>query len=66
MDIQKPTIGQIYREAEYAERLLDYIEDNGYMIMGDYICEVVAEFPMFEKTPRSMLFKIQIPVQLKK
>ena len=53
-----------YREDEFAERLLDYIHDNNYIIMGDYICEVVAEFPMFEKTPRSMLYKIQIPIQL--
>lgn len=55
-----------HREDEYAERLLDYIYDNNYKIMGDYICEVVAEFPMFEKTPRSMLYKIQIPIQLRK
>lgn len=54
-----------YREDEFAERLLDYIHDNDYMIMGDYICEVIAEFPMFEKTPRSMLYKIQIPIQLR-
>ena len=54
-----------YREDEFAERLLDYIHDNNYRIMGDYICEVVVEFPMFEKTPRSMLYKIQIPVQLR-
>lgn len=52
-----------YREEEYAKRLLEYIKDNGYRIMGDYICEVVVEFPMFEKTPRSMLYKIQIPIQ---
>ena len=54
-----------HREDEYAERLLDYIRDNDYRIMGDYICEVVVEFPMFEKTPRSMLYKIQIPIQLR-
>ena len=55
-----------YKEEEYAERMLDYINENEYKIMGDYICEVVAEFPMFEKTPRSMLYKIQIPIQLTK
>ena len=54
-----------YREEEFAARLFDYIQDNNYMIVGDYICEVIAEFPMFEKTPRSMLYKIQIPVQSK-
>jgi DNA-binding transcriptional MerR regulator len=54
------------REDEFAKRLIDYIHENNYIIKGDYICEVVAEFPMFEKTPRSMLYKIQIPIQLKK
>ncbi len=53
------------REDEFAERLFDYIHDNDYIIMGDYICEVVAEFPMFDKTPRSMLYKIQIPIQIR-
>lgn len=54
-----------YKEDELVERLLDYIFENDYMITGDYICEVVAEFPMFEKTPRSMLYKIQIPIQIR-
>jgi DNA-binding transcriptional MerR regulator/effector-binding domain-containing protein len=53
-----------HKEEEVAERLLEYIHRNQYIISGDYICEVVAEFPMFEKTPRSMLYKIQIPVQV--
>jgi DNA-binding transcriptional MerR regulator len=51
-----------HKEDELAERLLDYIQNNNYIIAGDYICEVVAEFPMFEKTPRSMLYKIQVPI----
>lgn len=53
-----------HREEEYATRLLDYIEANRYEVTGDYVCEVVAEFPMFETTPRSMLYKIQIPIRL--
>ena len=52
-----------YREEEFAERLFAYIKANDYVVTGDYICEVIAEFPMFEKTPRSMLYKIQIPIQ---
>lgn len=51
-----------YKEDELVERLLDYIQNNNYIISGDYICEVVAEFPMFDKTPRSMLYKIQVPI----
>jgi DNA-binding transcriptional MerR regulator/effector-binding domain-containing protein len=53
-----------HHEEEVAERLLDYIHQNKYTICGDYICEVIAEFPMFEKTPRSMLYKIQIPIHV--
>lgn len=56
----------ISKEAKYARLLLDYIKDNNYTITGDYICEVVAEFPIFDKAQRSMLYKIQIPVRLKK
>ncbi|MDD3350638.1 MAG: MerR family transcriptional regulator [Eubacteriales bacterium] len=54
-----------YKEEEFAQRLFDYIDNNNYMIVGDYICEVIAEFPMYEQTPRSMLYKIQIPIQSK-
>jgi DNA-binding transcriptional MerR regulator len=57
--------GDIFKEAEYAGQLLDYIREHGYTITGDYICEVVAEFPIFGNTQRSMLYKIQIPVKLK-
>jgi DNA-binding transcriptional MerR regulator len=53
-----------HHEEEVAKRLLDYIHQNQYTICGVYICEVIAEFPMFEKTPRSMLYKIQIPIHV--
>ncbi len=52
-----------YRESEFAENLLQYIKENNYTIVGDYICEVIVEFPLFETMPRSMLYKIQIPIQ---
>lgn len=55
----------IFKEADYAGQLLDYIKNNDYTITGDYICEVVAEFSIFDKAQRSMLYKIQIPVKLR-
>ncbi|WP_149096384.1 MerR family transcriptional regulator [Paenibacillus terrae] len=55
----------IFKESEYAEQLLNYITDAGFIIAGDYICEVIAEFPMFDNLSRSMLYKIQIPVTTK-
>lgn len=54
----------LLKEAEYAEQLLDYINDHDYAISGDYICEVVGEFPMFDHSQRNMLYKIQIPIKL--
>lgn len=56
--------GDIFKESEYAVQLLDYIKNNNYIIAGDYLCEVIAEFPTFDKAQRNMLYKIQIPVKL--
>jgi DNA-binding transcriptional MerR regulator len=52
------------REIEYAQILFDYAQDNDYQIVGDYICEVVAELPIFETEERNMLIRLQIPVKL--
>ncbi len=55
-----------FNEAEYFERLLDYIKNNDYIITGDYICEEVAEIPIFKNVERNMLSKIQVPIKPKK
>ena len=51
-----------YAEAENAKRLLAEIEARGYHILGDYLCEVIMEFPAEEFHKRHMFYKIQIPV----
>ncbi|MDL2213986.1 MerR family transcriptional regulator [Clostridia bacterium OttesenSCG-928-O13] len=51
------------QEPAYARRLLDAMEAAGHSPAGDYVCEVVEEFPGFDAAPRSLLFKIQVPVQ---
>jgi|GEM_PF-2568588 len=51
------------KEAEYGNFLLNMIEKSGLVIAGDYVCEVVEEFPGFDAAPRSLFFNIQIPVQ---
>lgn len=51
-----------YREMEYGNRLLDYAERKGYEVIGDYICEVVVELPIFENE-RKLFIKLQIPVK---
>ncbi|HBR01863.1 MAG TPA: MerR family transcriptional regulator, partial [Ruminiclostridium sp.] len=30
---------------------------------GDYICEVVAELPVFPENERNMFIKLQIPIE---
>jgi DNA-binding transcriptional MerR regulator/effector-binding domain-containing protein len=51
-----------YREMEFGNRLLEYAKKEGYSVIGDYVCEVVVELPIFEKE-RKMFIKVQIPVE---
>jgi len=50
-------------EVEEAKRLLAFIRDQGFEIAGDYLCEVITEFPLFEKDHREMFIRLQIPVK---
>ena len=50
-------------EAENVRRLLDYVQTHGCKIAGDYICEVVVDFPMLDFNRRRMFYKAQIPVR---
>lgn len=49
-------------EKEYAKRLLEYCEENKYKIVGDYICEVLTEFSVFDNEKRGMFLRLQVPV----
>ncbi|MEW6662139.1 MAG: MerR family transcriptional regulator [Bacillota bacterium] len=50
-------------EIACARQLFHDIEKNGYIIAGDYICEVVTEFPIFPHHERNMFIKLQVPVK---
>ena len=50
-------------EAANVCRLLDYVQTRGCEIAGDYICEVVVDFPMLDFDRRRMFYKAQIPVR---
>ena len=52
-----------WKEKENAQKLFHFIQDNGYEIVGDYICEVVVELPIFENNEKNMFVKLQIPVK---
>ena len=49
-----------------AHKMLNYIEEHGLSICGDYLCEVLVEFPVFQDGPRNMFYKLEIPVNTKK
>ena len=53
-------------EITYARRLRAYCREQGYTIAGDYICEVMSGFHVFDDDPRSMFLRLQIPVSFQK
>ncbi len=52
------------KEKEYARLLLDAILKNEYTICGDYICETIAEIPVYKDGERGMYLRLQVPVQI--
>lgn len=50
-------------EIIYAKKLKDYCKQNGYQINGDYICEILTEFNVFNKDEHQMYLKLQVPVK---
>ena len=42
--------------------LLDYAEERGLTVAGDYYGEIIAETPAFHYEGREMLYKLEVPV----
>ena len=53
-------------EMTYAGKLKDYCRQNGYDLTGDYLCEVLTEFNVFDEDRRSMFLRLQVPVSFRK
>lgn len=53
-------------EKEYGRRLLQHCRDMHYEIAGDYLCEVLTEFNVFDCSKRSMFLRLQVPVTFPK
>ena len=53
-------------EISCALRLKDYCREHGYALDGDYICEELTEFNVFDMKQRSMYLRLQIPVRFQK
>ncbi|MGX8702702.1 MerR family transcriptional regulator [Caproiciproducens sp.] len=51
------------KEKGYIETLLNAVKEKGYRIVGDYICEVISEFPLLERKERGMFLRLQIPIK---
>ncbi len=51
------------KEKELAIKLLDYIDEHNYSVIGDYLCEVIVDFPDYKEKPRKLFYKIQIPIK---
>lgn len=50
-------------ELYYAEKLLDFVEENKFEITGDYLCEVITELPVFNGNSRGMFIRLQVPIK---
>ncbi len=53
------------KEKLYMKKLLDKIKKEDYEVVGDYICESIAEIPIFnDNDERGMFIRLQIPIKI--
>ena len=50
-------------EMEGAKQLAEFCREKGYLPNGDYICEVLTEFIVFDNQDRGMFMRLQIPIK---
>ena len=50
-------------ELEYARLLLQNCKENNRIICGNYICEIMTEFNVFDDSRRNMFLRLQVPVK---
>lgn len=50
-------------EVEYGKQLLDFCVRHNYKICGDYLCEEMTEFHVFDENKRNMFLRLQVPVK---
>ena len=53
-------------EINYAKRLLQHCEEHNWTICGEYFCEIMTEWNIFDDTRRSMFLRLQVPVEFDK
>ncbi len=50
-------------ERDYARILLREVKKHNFKINGDYLCEIIYDFPDCSKMERQFFYKIQIPIR---
>ena len=50
-------------EVDYALKLRDHCRAQGWILDGEYICEIITEFNVFDSEKRSMFMRLQVPVR---
>lgn len=53
-------------ELKYAEQLLKHCKGQEWTICGDYFCEIMTEFNVFDDSRRAMFLRLQVPVEFNK
>lgn len=53
-------------ELDYAKQLLRHCREQNWTIAGDYFCEIMTEFNVFDDSRRGMFLRLQVPVQFDK
>lgn len=51
------------REEESIKKLMDFISEHDYQVIGDCISEILIEFPTFSHYDRNAFFKLQVCVK---
>ena len=56
-------VSSFEEEIASVKKLLEHCQKNHYQISGDYLCEVLTEFNVFDMKKRNMFLRLQIPVK---
>ncbi|MDD7470744.1 MAG: helix-turn-helix domain-containing protein, partial [Oscillospiraceae bacterium] len=49
-------------EIDFAKKLLEHCKEQNWTVCGDYFCEIMTEFNVFDDSRRSMFLRLQVPV----
>ena len=53
-------------ELDFASKLLSHCKEHNWTICGNYFCEIMTEFNVFDDSRRGMFLRLQVPVKFDK